>query len=1197
MQDEQQDKVVEYLRRVTVDLRRANERVHELESRYSEPIAIVGMGCRYPGGVASPEDLWRLVAEGRDAMGAFPDDRGWDLEQLAAGGPGSSLAREGGFVRDAAEFDPAFFGISPREALAMEPQQRLLLETSWEAIERAGIDPLSLKGTRTGVFVGTNGQDYATTLTNSTSPDGQATTGVLASVVSGRLSYTFGLEGPAVTVDTACSSSLVAMHLAAHALRTGECTLALTGGVTLMSTPGVFVEFTRQRGLAADGRCKSFSEDADGVGWGEGVGVLVLERLSDAQRNGHRVLAVLRGSAVNQDGASNGLTAPNGPSQQRVIRAALDSAGLSTVDVDAIEAHGTGTSLGDPIEAQALLATYGQDRQRPLYLGSVKSNLGHSQAAAGVAGVIKMVEAIRHGVLPKTLHADTPSSHVDWSDGAVELLTEPVDWPAADRPRRAGVSSFGVSGTNAHVIIEQAPVTAGAEEAEPAPAPPVVPWLLSAKSAAALDGQVERVLGDDRSRLDVGYSLATSRSLFPHRAVLLAAEAGTSEVARGVAAPGPLAVVFSGQGSQRIGMGRDVAARFPVFAEALDQVLTGLDPAVREVMWGEDAEALSQTGMAQPALFAVEVALFRLLESFGVRPSFVAGHSIGEISAAHVAGVLSLEDACTLISARARLMQALPTGGAMAAIQATEEEVAPHLSDDVALAAINGPMSVVVAGVEQAVLDVVAQFAEEGRKTRRLTVSHAFHSPLMDPMLDEFRSVVEGLTFTQPRLPVVAVGDVTSAEYWVRHVREPVRFAQTVDTLAERGASVFLELGPDAVLAPMVAESVDSTVVPSLRKDRDEETAFLTALARLHVTGATVDWSRLLDGGRRIDLPTYAFDRQRYWPALALWTGDAAGLGMAPVQHPLLGASVELAQGEGSLFTSRLSLRTHPWLADHTILGQILLPGTAFVELALRTGDEVGCDRIDELTLAAPLVVPPSGAIQLQVAVGAPDDAGSRSIAVFSRPEGEADLPWTQHATGVLGVGERRADFDATAWPPAGAEAVDIAGCYETFARTGFDYGQTFQGLRAVWRAGEDVYAEVALPDDNDAGGFGLHPAVLDAALHASMIGGESAESAQSRVPFSWQGVSLHATGASAVRVKLSPAGADALSVVLADAAGELVASVESLVTRTVSAEQLGSAAAGRDSLFRVEWVPVSAPEPVTHSFAVLGEDACRIAG
>ncbi|MEV0643008.1 type I polyketide synthase [Streptomyces sp. NPDC050619] len=853
------------------------------------------MSCRYPGGVRSPEDLWDIVVAGVDATGDMPLDRGWDFDRLLSAGPGGSITRRGGFLAEAADFDPGFFGISPHEALVMDPQQRLVLEAAWEALERAGIDPTGLRGGDAGVFVGGTSGDYRL-------PDdlGRWETAQSGSLLSGRVAYALGLQGPTVSVDTACSSSLVALHLAVQALRAGECTVALAGGVTVMSTPVAFVEFTAQGALSADGRCKAFSADADGTGWAEGVGMLVVERLSDAQRQGHPVLAVVRGTAINQDGASNGLTAPNGPAQQRVIRRALANAALTPADVDAVEAHGTGTSLGDPIEAQALFATYGQDRERPLLLGSVKSNIGHTQAASGVAGVIKTVQAMHSGLLPRTLHADTPSPHVDWASGAVRLLTEATDWPDTGRPRRAGVSSFGASGTNAHVVLEQAPPVPADE-----PAPDVrhpLPVVLSARTPAALRDQARRLL--DRitadpppAVTDLAYALATGRALFEHRAALtatghddlttglaaLAAPSGTADVLGVLRAdaprPGRVAFLFPGQGSQHLGMGRELYDTHPAFRAALDEVLGHFDPAVREVMWGEDETACDRTGTAQPALFAVEVALFRLLETWGITPDYVVGHSVGEIAAAHVAGTLTLPDACRLVAARARLMERLPEGGAMAAVQATEDEVRPLLTDRVSLAAVNGPDAVVVSGDEDEVLRVTGHFADLGRRTGRLRVSHAFHSPHMEPMLDAFRAELTGLTVTAPALAVVSnlTGRLAAAdagfgspEYWVRHVRETVRFADGVRTLAERQASVLVELGPGGVLLGMAGAgpAASALTVPLLRRDHAEAQSVHTALARLRLAGLDVDWDAYFagTGARHVDLPTYPFQHERFWP-------------------------------------------------------------------------------------------------------------------------------------------------------------------------------------------------------------------------------------------------------------------------------------------------------------------------------------------
>ncbi|WTG87165.1 SDR family NAD(P)-dependent oxidoreductase [Kitasatospora sp. NBC_01560] len=1157
----------------------------------NEPIAIVGMACRMPGGADTPEELWQLLFDGREGMADFPTDRGWDLPALLGGagadGRGVSATRRGGFLAGLAGFDAGFFGISPREALAMDPQQRLLLETSWEAFERAGIDPVTLRGTRTGVFVGTTGQDYASLVMNSREDvEGHASTGLANSVISGRISYTFGLEGPAVTLDTACSSSLVALHLATRSLRSGESSLALAGGVTVLSTPMSFLGFTRQGGLASDGRCKAFAEAADGTGWSEGVGVLVLERLSDARRNGHEVLAVVRGSAVNQDGASNGLTAPNGPSQQRVIREALANAGLAAADVDAVEGHGTGTPLGDPIEAQALLATYGQDRDVPLQLGSIKSNIGHTQAAAGVAGVIKMVMAMRHGVLPKTLHVDAPSSHVDWDGGAVALLTEPTPWPAVDRPWRAGVSSFGLSGTNAHVIVEQAPVVeevAAEPVVSPGVAPGVVPWVVSGKSEAALDAQLAQVAESaELSSLDVGLSLA-GRTRFGYRAVLL----DGVEVARGESGERSPAVLFSGQGSQRLGMGRELYARFPVFAEAFDAVCA--EPgfgSVRDIVWGADAELLDRTVNAQAALFAVEVALFRLVESLGVHPDFVAGHSIGEVAAAHVAGVFSLADACTLVAARGRLMQALPAGGAMVAVEATEAEVLPLLGESVSIAAVNGPSSVVVSGAHEAVEVVRARFEGERRRTTRLRVGHAFHSPLMDPMLDEFRTVVEGLSYGAPRIPLVSnvTGGLATAElvgapeYWVRHVRETVRFADGVRALAAAGASAFVELGPDGVLTALAQPVLEQDVVavPALRKDRAEESALLAGLARLHVAGVAVDWARLFDGtgARRVDLPTYAFQHEKYWPVPAARTGDVSGAGLTPTEHPLLGAAVELAGSSAVLLTGRLSTDLQPWLADYRIGAPVLLPATGFLELAVRAGDQVGCGRVEELTLTDPLVIAEGSATVLQVSVGAADGSGRRQLSCYARPAGMPDAPWTRHATGTLAADTRTApDFDAAVWPPRDALAVDLAGFYEPT-----EYGAAFRTLRSVWQRGDEVFVEAALPGRaDDAGAFGLHPALLEAVVQVAGLAG--VDDGESLVPSAWTGVELHASGASVLRLRVVKTGDSSVAVEAADADGAPVLSVESLVLSAPAAAPDTAADRGPDGLLRLEWVPaVSRP-------------------
>ncbi|WP_329558143.1 SDR family NAD(P)-dependent oxidoreductase [Streptomyces uncialis] len=1240
--DTDTDQVVAALRASLLDNQRLRQENRRLRDDSAEPVAIVAMSCRYPGGVQTPEDLWELLVKERDAVAPFPTDRGWDVEgrfDADPDAPGTFYVREGGFLHDATGFDPGFFGISPREALAMDPQQRLLLEASWEAVERAGIDPLTLRGSRTGVWTGVIYSEYASRLDRV--PDeleGFLGTGTIPSVASGRIAYTLGLEGPAVTLDTACSSSLVAIHLACQGLRSGDATLALAGGVTVMSTPGLYVGFSRQRGLAPDGRSKSFSSTADGAGFGEGLGLLLLERLSDALRAGHPVLAVIRGSAVNQDGASNGLTAPNGPAQQRVISGALDRAGLAPGEVDMVEAHGTGTTLGDPIEAQALLATYGQGRpaDRPLRLGSLKSNLSHTQAAAGVGGVIKTVLAMRHGLLPRTLHIDRPSTQVDWTEGAVSLLTAATPWPQTGRPRRAGVSSFGVSGTNAHVIVESAPPVTSTGPAGSVPRPGVVVWPLSGRDGAALRGQAAalhaRVLAEPGlDVLDVGYSLAVGRSRFAERAVVagsdrdelltglaaLSRDVDSPRVVRGGGVtPGRSVLVFPGQGSQWVGMAVELLEGSAVFAARMAECERALAPYVDWTL-GEalgSAEALARVDVVQPVLWAVMVSLAEVWRSFGVVPDAVVGHSQGEIAAACVAGGLSLDDGARVVALRSRAVGALAGRGGMASVPLPVDVVRERIASwdgRLSVAAVNGPSSTVVSGDADAVTTLVDQLVEQEVRARRIEVDYASHSAHVEEIREQLLADLAGITPLSG--PVPFYSSVTGAlldtkaldaEYWYRNLRRTVEFERATRSLLAAGHRVFIETGPHPVLTYGVEDTAadagapEALVLSTLRRGEGGLHQMQLALAAAQVRGLPVDWAALFTGtgAQRVDLPTYAFQRRRYWLDALPADRDPVSTGQSAADHPLLGAAVELPDDAGTLFTGRLSLATHPWLADHTVAGAVILPGAAFVELAAHVGRRLGCALVEELTLAAPLLLPGDAtddrAVQLRVLVGAEDDSGRRPVEFHSRPEDATgpDRVWTRHATGTVGV---RSPSDGAArpdgtWPPPGAVPLDVDELYELLEAGGIDYGPAFRGLRAAWRAGDEIHAEVARPaglPGAGRGGFGVHPVLLDAALQATGLreGSRTPGAADGvPLPFSWQRVQIEPSDAPVLRVRLRSDGPDAVTVRITDPSDRAVVTVGSLALRAARADALR---ASSGSVFRVGWTPVTAPtgpRPVT---------------
>ncbi|MEY9860422.1 acyl transferase domain-containing protein/D-arabinose 1-dehydrogenase-like Zn-dependent alcohol dehydrogenase/acyl carrier protein [Catenulispora sp. GAS73] len=1230
-----EEKLRTYLKRATTDLREARRQLDATTAAQREPLAIIGMACRFPGGVASPEDLWRLVVEGRDAIGEFPADRGWDLGRLFhpdPDHPGTSYVNQGGFLYDAAEFDAAFFGISPREALAIDPQQRLLLEIAWEALEDAGIDPNSLHGSNTGVFAGVMYDDYGARLhTRAQAPEGfegYLVSGSAGSVASGRVAYTFGFQGPALTIDTACSSSLVAVHLAGQALRQGECDLALVGGATVMATPSVFIEFSRQRGLAPDGRCKPFSATADGTGWAEGAGLILLERLSDAQRHGHHIHAIIPGSAINQDGQSGQLTAPNGPAQTRVIHQALVNAGLTPDDVDSVEAHGTGTTLGDPIEAGALQAAY-RARTRPLYLGSVKSNLGHTQAAAGIAAIITQTQALTHHIHPKTLHVTEPTPHHDWNDSPLRLLTENTPWTTADgKPRTAAISGFGISGTNAHLILQEPPT------AQPTPpsAPRPVPWILSAKTPQALRQHAENLRhyleqNPDTDPDAVARALLTARARFEHRAVVVAqdrdgfqaelkallneTETDSDTIDERRRTRGGTAFLLPGQGSQFPGMARPLADRFPVFADALDKVCDHLDPhlprPLREILLADpdsaDAALIHDTLYTQPALFAHQVALTALLSAHGIQPDYLIGHSLGEITAAHLAGVLDLPDAATLVTARAQLMQTMPEGAMLAAHLSTDQ--LPPLPDHVEIAAINSPTDLVLAGDPAAINDYAALLAENGVRTRVLNVNRAFHTQHTDTVLDQFRAVAAGLNYQPPAIPVITnlTGDVATAEqltdpeHWVTHIRRPVHFANGINTLVELGITGYVELGPP-VLAAAVRQRQDAAACfPLLRRglpDAAQVRGVLAALGGLYRHGTDVDWSASLaepgtaatpaTSAHVAGLPGYPFQRRRYWldaPADA----DVTAAGLAETGHPLLAARTDLADG-GAVFTARLSQHAHPWLGEHRIGERLLLPGTALLEAASHAARVLGCDAVGELVLASPLVLDESepGSRTLQITVGAAeeDGEGTRSIVIHSRGSVGDDEPWVRHASGTLAADARPSAVDLfdplDQWPAVGAEPVDLTDVYERFADAGYHYGPVFQGLRNVWRSGSDFYAEVEL-DESEAvdQGFAVHPALLDAALHPLVLAALDEQGGRVLLPFSWQGVSLPQEAGRRLRVVLSHIGPDEYAVTLFGDDGSVIGGARSLALRALPENSAQS-----DPLYVESWRPfeLSTEEP-----------------
>ena len=1107
--------------------RTAPARARRSDPATDEPIAIVAMACRLPGSVGDPEGLWQLVAEGRDAVGPFPAGR-WDVDALYdpdPDAPGKSYAREGGFLDDIESFDAGFFGITPKEAAAMDPQQRLLLETAWEALERAGIVPARLAGSTTGVYVGMFGSDYLAG-SRLDQLDGYVGTGSALSVASGRLAYALGLHGPALTVDTACSSSLVATHLAAQALRAGECDLALAGGVTLMVTPQTFVEFSRLRGLSPTGRCRAFSDEADGAIWAEGAGMLVLKRLGDARRDGDEVLAVLRGTAVGQGGRSQGLSAPNGPAQVQVVRRALEQSGLDPADIDYVEAHGTGTTLGDPIEANALAEVFAGSRPggRPLYLGSLKSNIGHVQAASGVAGLIKVVQAMRHRTLPPTLHAGTPSRHVEWEGSGLRLLQEPVAWPATgERVRRAGVSAFGISGTNAHVVVEEAP-DRPAEETELPDGKRL--FVLSARSEAGLRGQAARLarhLTADTALPDVAHTLARHRSHFEWRAAVVAdgrEELLSSLRALGsgrkpVPAPheeqsGKVAFVFAGHGGQWTGMGMELMDR----SEAFRAELTRIDAAVeRHAGWSvlnvlrapEEFSPLDRTEYLQPVLFTVNAALAAAWRELGVTPDAVVGHSLGEIAAAYSAGALTLDEAVTAVTGRAQAVVPLVGHGGMLAVElppADVEDLLRPYAGKLFAGAVNGPTATAVSGESEALTALRAELEERGVPTRALSTPFASHTPLMEPLRADLLDRFSGIRGTRTPTPLYSSvlaepvpGDCLDAAYWYANLSRPVRFADTIRRMLDDGYRYFVELSPHPSLLPAIEAvageaGVEAAGVGSLRRGRDGHDVLLCRLGELYTAGHTPDWTALYPRGRRTDLPTYAFARERHW--------------LAPVQSsatggsPLLGTHVQASDEPGrDLFQTEIDLNDgrFAYLTDHRVTGEVWLPGAALLDMVLEAATGLAADgdgvRLTDVRFVQPLRLDADRPVRLQLVLR-PAEYGHRDFTVASAPAGRRQ--WERHVTGRIALGPvAKAPEPGPADGPGLAalrerctERVDVSAVYAGLAALGIDYGPAFRGLEEGHRdGGTTALARLAA---RPAAGHLLHPATLDASFHSAAL-------------------------------------------------------------------------------------------------------------
>jgi acyl transferase domain-containing protein/acyl carrier protein/protein-L-isoaspartate O-methyltransferase len=1200
-------------------------RVEALESESPEPLAVVGLGCRFPGGADSPAAFWDLLRRGDDAITEVPRDR-WDVDAYYhpdPDAPGRMSTRFGGFLRDVDRFDAQFFGITPREAASMDPQQRLLLEVAWEALEDAGQAPDALTGSATGVFVGMCNADYFHRIVRGDPAglDAYVATGGAHSVAAGRLAYLLGLQGPNVAIDTACSSSLVAIHLAGQSLRSGECRMALAGGVNLILAPETTIILSRAHMMAPDGRCKAFDARADGFVRAEGCGLVVLKRLSDAIADGDHVLAVIRGSAINQDGRSNGLTAPNGPAQEAVVRSALGSARIAPHEVVYVEAHGTGTSLGDPIEMRALGAVLGAERSadRPLIVGSLKTNIGHLEAAAGVAGLIKVILALRHGEIPPQLHFQTPNPHIPWARLPVTIATQALAWP--EGRRIAGVSSFGFSGTNAHIVLEAAPGRAAA------PAPRATEGhvlTLSARSEAALRGLAgrwaERLASPPASLADLCATANSGRAQLEHR---LAVPAHTTEQTRealsahaaGRELPGALVgrapkahpdavFLFPGQGAQYPAMGGGLYAEDPVFRAALERCAAAarrtLELPLLEVLYGRAGEALEETAYTQVGLFAVEWALAEVWRAWGVKPALVLGHSVGEYVAACVAGVLDVEAAVELVAARGRLMGALPRAGAMAAVHADERTVAAVVAGTgVAIAAVNGPESVVVSGEAATLKAVVAALEARGIRSQTLRVAHAFHSALMDPMLEAFRAETRRIRFAAPQIGLVSTvtGQLVEAgeldaEYWVRQVREPVRYAAALTAARAAGASVYVEVGPQPVLTGMGQAWLEGAVwVPTLRRAHDDRAMLLDALGRAWVHGVVVDWrgGNRDRGGRVVaGLPTYPFQRERHWldPAIRPESGHIHQRST----HPLVGGRVRSATANPH-FESRLDVRDLPFLTDHRIHGLLIAPSPVYMEMAAAASAEVlGHDTVlSDFSIEHPMVLSDGAPSLVQTVVSRGTD-GSAIVEILSAEDPEAPDPvWRVHARATARRRDEvaaRTSTDPEPIEPRGLEEIAASAYYEHLRARGLDFGPAFRGIERVWRGNREALAEIRIPGLllGQTRAYRIHPAVLDACLQ--VLGAAWPEGDQeSYLLTGAELVHLVPTAAEQLRVHATLRAREQDDLVIGDVRvlddrGTVVAALGGIQLRRAKAESLARyrPSATDDWLYEVAWPPSPLP-------------------